>query len=46
MLAMSVFFAIKDAIASISNYQKIPDLNAPATAEKILLSINKLKNIV
>ena len=46
MLAMSVFFAIKDAIASISNYQKIPDLDAPATAEKILLSMNKLKNIV
>ena len=46
MLAMSVFFAIKDAIASISNYQKIPELDAPATAEKILLSINKLKNII
>ena len=46
MLAMSVFFAIKDAIASISNYQKIPNLDAPATAEKILLSIKKLKNII
>ena len=46
MLAMSVFFAIKDAIASISNYKKIPDLSAPATAEKILLSIKKLKNVV
>ena len=46
MLAMSVFFAIKDAISSISNYQKVPDLDAPATAEKILLSIKKLKNII
>ena len=46
MLAMSVFFAIKDAIASISNYEKIPDLSAPATAEKILLSIKKLKNVI
>ena len=46
MLAMSVFFAIKDAISSISNYQKIPDLDAPATPEKILLSIKKLKNII
>ena len=45
MLAMSVFFAIKDAIASISNYQKIPDLDAPATPERILLSIKKLKNV-
>ncbi len=43
MLAMSVFFAIKDAIASTSNYEKIPDLDAPATAEKILKSINNLK---
>ena len=41
-----VLFAIKDAIASISNYKIIPDLSAPATAEKILLSIKKLKNIV
>jgi len=44
MLAMSVFFAIKDAIASTSNYKKIPELNAPATPEKILLSINSMKN--
>ena len=44
MLAMSVFFAIKDAIASTSNYKKIPNLDAPATPEKILLSISRLKN--
>ena len=44
MLAMSVFFAIKDAIASTSNYKKIPHLDAPATPEKILLSISRLKN--
>ena len=46
MLAMSVFFAIKDAIASISNHDKIPDLSAPATAEKILLSIKNLNKVV
>ena len=46
MLAMSVFFAIKDAIASTVNYKKTPVINAPATPEKILLSIKKLKNIV
>ena len=45
MLAMSVFFAIKDAIASVSKYEKIPELDAPATPEKILMSINKLKNL-
>ena len=43
MNAMSVFFAIKNAIASIENYNLIPELNAPATPEKILMSINKLK---
>ena len=37
MLAMSVFFAIKDAISSVSNYKKIPKFDAPATAENILL---------
>ena len=40
---MSVFFAIKDAIASVSNYRKIPELDAPATPEKILMSLNKLR---
>jgi len=44
MLAMSVFFAIKDAVASIGNYQIAPELNAPATPERILISINKIKN--
>ena len=44
MLSMSVFFAIKDAIASVGNYTKIPELNAPATPEAILLSIKDLKS--
>ena len=44
MLAMSVFFAIKDAIASVRNYTKIPKLNSPATPEAILLSIKDLTN--
>ena len=44
MLAMSVFFAIKDAIASVENYTKIPGLNAPATPDAILLSIKDLKS--
>ncbi|RZO61887.1 MAG: xanthine dehydrogenase molybdopterin binding subunit, partial [Candidatus Pelagibacterales bacterium] len=44
MLAMSVFFAIKDAISSVGNYKKIPVLDAPATPEKILMSLNELNN--
>ena len=43
MLAMSVFFAIKDAIASVENYRKIPIIDAPATPEKILMSIKNLR---
>jgi len=44
MLAMSVFFAIKDAISSVGNYKIIPQLNAPATPEAILMSIKNLKS--
>jgi len=44
MLAMSVFYAIKDAIASVKEYKQIPILDAPATPEKILMSVNELKN--
>ena len=44
MNAMSVFFAIKSAIASIGNYTVNPNLNAPATPEKILMSIKNLKS--
>ncbi len=44
MLAMSVFFAIKDAISSVGNYTIIPQLDAPATPEAILLSIKDLKS--
>lgn len=36
MLAMSVFAAIRDAIASIGNYSVFPSLNAPATPEEVL----------
>jgi xanthine dehydrogenase large subunit len=43
MNAMSVFFAIKNAISSIANYTLTPNLDAPATPERILMSINKLK---
>jgi xanthine dehydrogenase large subunit len=44
MNAMSVFFAIKDAISSVGNYNLRPIINAPATPEKILNSINQLKS--
>ena len=43
MNAMSVFFAIKNAIASIGDYKISPVINAPATPEKILMSIKNIK---
>jgi len=43
MNAMSVFFAIKDAIASVGDYNITPIITAPATPEKILMSIKNLK---
>ncbi len=46
LLAFSVFFAIRDAIASLADYKIRPPLNAPATCEEILNAINatRLKN--
>jgi xanthine dehydrogenase large subunit len=43
MLGISTFHAIRDAIASVSDYQLSPRLDSPATAEKILMSIEELK---
>jgi len=40
---MSVFFAIKNAISSVGNHTSVPNLDSPATPEKILMSIKKLK---
>ena len=44
MNAMSVFFAIKDAIASVGDYKTTPIIRAPATPETILMSIKNLKS--
>jgi xanthine dehydrogenase large subunit len=43
MLAISVFRAISDAIASIAEYRYLPDLDAPATPERVLASIDALR---
>ncbi len=36
LLGFSVLFAIRDAIASLADYKVSPDLDAPATPERIL----------
>jgi xanthine dehydrogenase large subunit len=43
MLAISVFHAIKDAVASVCDYELSPRLNAPATAEEVLRAIEELR---
>ena len=43
LLGFSVFFAIRDAISSVSNYKINPPLNAPASAEEILNSVDYCK---
>ncbi len=40
LLPFSVFFAIRDAIASVANYQVNPPLRAPATGEAILDAVD------
>lgn len=43
-LALSVWFAIKEAIAAAADHEIEPDLNIPATKEEILLKLNKIKH--
>ena len=44
MLCLSVFHAVKDAVASIDDYEQSPCLNAPTTPEAILRSIDELQS--
>ncbi|MBL0125789.1 MAG: xanthine dehydrogenase molybdopterin binding subunit [Betaproteobacteria bacterium] len=43
LLAFSVFFAIRDAIASVGDYRTNPPLNAPATPEAILTAVDSIR---
>ncbi len=43
MLAISAFAAIRDAVASIADYQRFVRLNAPATPEEVLRSCDELR---
>lgn len=44
LLALSVFFAIRDAIASVSDYRINPSLHAPATCEAILTAVDAVRS--
>ncbi|MFP6761015.1 MAG: hypothetical protein VB856_04845 [Rhodospirillales bacterium] len=43
MLAISVWLAIRDAVASISESRLALKLNAPATPEAILMAVNDIR---
>jgi xanthine dehydrogenase large subunit len=43
MLAISVWLAIRDAIASLADYRIAPTLDAPATPERVLAAIDDLR---
>ena len=45
MLAISVYSAICDAISSVANYRTWPELDAPATPERVLRAIHALKDL-
>ena len=42
MLAISAFNAIADAISSVAEYRIYPDLDAPATPERVLMAVQKI----
>ena len=44
MLAISVWLAIRDAIASLADYKFSPRLDAPATPERVLAAIDDLRS--
>lgn len=43
MLGISVFEAIGHAVASVADYKACPRLDAPATPERVLMAIERLK---
>ncbi|MGN6471874.1 MAG: xanthine dehydrogenase molybdopterin binding subunit [Rhizobiaceae bacterium] len=43
MLAMSVLHALSDAVASVADHKVCPRLDAPATPERVLMTIERLR---
>src|SRR5215470_7665483 len=44
MLAISVWLAIRDAVASLADYRVAPRLDAPATPERVLAAIEDVRS--
>jgi xanthine dehydrogenase large subunit len=43
MLALSTFFALRDAVSATANHSKVVHMDAPATPERILMACEALK---
>ena len=43
MLGISVWCALKDAVASVSNYKKYPHMDSPATPERVLWAVEQMQ---
>jgi xanthine dehydrogenase large subunit len=43
MLALSAYFALRDAVASTAGAQQVLSMDAPATPERILLAVEQLR---
>jgi len=46
MLALSTFFALRDAVSASADHKSVVHMSAPATPEKILMSCEKAKSAV
>ena len=43
MLAISVLHALSDAVASVADYRICPCLDSPATPERVLEAVERLR---
>ncbi|MBL8377769.1 MAG: xanthine dehydrogenase molybdopterin binding subunit [Burkholderiales bacterium] len=43
MLALSVYHAVRDAVAAVADHRRIPTLDAPTTPEAILAAVDALR---
>jgi xanthine dehydrogenase large subunit len=43
MLAIAVWLAIRDAVASLADYKRAPELEAPATPERVLMAVDAIR---
>ncbi|MNE88585.1 hypothetical protein D3C80_1859080 [compost metagenome] len=45
MLGIAVWCAIKDAVASLADYRVQPNIDAPATPERVLWGVEQMKKL-